>query len=387
MSVRSSAEIEQISAVTILNISSYLRGLGWQSEDVPGGSLWVLEQEAGGAQLFVPQSERMRGYVGVLSDAVDVLCDVEGRGRDLILQSLAFASSDVQFISSRSSTESGTTPINDGADLYSNLRAWVLSSAVSVAGSKPYAIQPARKPQRALDFLRHVKLGPSRSGSYIASVIVPVPPSIPSETLDLEHPALIRRDEPFARRVSLSLQSATETAFGVSNRVIRGQGDFDDFRGAVEIGLSSNFCAALAGLAGEDEFDFSIDFTWSSARPAEKRPPVEFTRDHVTVLHEAAEMLRETEPQEDVQLVGNVVRLHREGNFGAGEVSILGAVEGDATERACRAWLSLADEDYTKATSAHREGNLVTVRGNLQRRGNRTDLTEVRDFEVLPDRG
>lgn len=72
-------------------------------------------------------------------------------------------------------------------------------------------------------------------------------------------------------------------------------------------------------------------------------------------------------------LVGNVVRLYREGSTASGEVSVAGTVEGE--DRLRRVWVELAGDDYETAVRAHRDMRLVSVRGDIVRRGSRSYLS------------
>ncbi len=96
-------------------------------------------------------------------------------------------------------------------------------------------------------------------------------------------------------------------------------------------------------------------------------------------------MLRETAPEEDIHLIGSVVRLHREGSIGPGEINILGVIEGDAQEKMVRVWLDLDEENYRLATIAHEQGATVSVRGTLVRHGNRSSMQGSHTFDVLPE--
>jgi len=99
-------------------------------------------------------------------------------------------------------------------------------------------------------------------------------------------------------------------------------------------------------------------------------------------LAAAAQELRERVAEEGVLVVGNVVRLHREGG-GPGEISIAGLIEGE--DRLRRIWTDLTDVDYQQAMIAHREMLSVSVRGDLMRRGTRLYLTNPNAFHLLRD--
>jgi hypothetical protein len=107
--------------------------------------------------------------------------------------------------------------------------------------------------------------------------------------------------------------------------------------------------------------------------------PVRFRRDHLPVLKEAAVELRARTPEEDVVVIGKVVRLHREAG-GAGEITLVGRVDDQEPLR--RIWLDLPTDDYATAMRAHQEMREVSVAGNLVRRGTRYVLAQPAGFRI-----
>jgi hypothetical protein len=101
-------------------------------------------------------------------------------------------------------------------------------------------------------------------------------------------------------------------------------------------------------------------------------------------LQSVAQELRVSVPEEDARLRGNIVRLHREGNLGAGEVTIAGIVTGDVVEQMRRVSVSLSEPDSERPIRAHETFADVEIVGSLQPRRTRTHLREARDFEVHP---
>jgi hypothetical protein len=101
------------------------------------------------------------------------------------------------------------------------------------------------------------------------------------------------------------------------------------------------------------------------------------------VLESAAAELRARSAEEDSVVTGNVVRLYRESSGGAGEVSVAGTVDNE--DRLRRIWVELDGDDYETAVRAHAEMRLVSVHGDIVRRGNRSYLSRPSKFRILPD--
>lgn len=361
-------------------ISLYLTSRGWAAHEEVGGTLWTAHDES--YEVFVPRHREMRGYASHIRTMLSTLSASEERSATQISLEISVSDADVQYVRTDPNAESGTTPIDQGVKAFESLRQWVLSGAVSASTDQVRLVQPARKPAIALDFMRSVRLGPTFEGSYILTVYIPVPPRIGQTEIEVDHPQVRLLSQPFQRRVSLKLREATSAAMSAADDVIQRRVGIDAFTQRAEKGVNANLCEALAGFASPEGGSASIDFSWALSRPVEPAEPIELNRDQVSVLREAAQELRAAAPEEDVTVVGAVVRLHREGTLAAGEISIAGIVEGGTNDRLRRIWLDLAEEDYSLATRAHGSGATVSVTGNLVKRGNRYVLQNPGRFTV-----
>ncbi|WP_147409103.1 hypothetical protein [Kitasatospora xanthocidica] len=314
---------------------------------------------------------------------LETLAAVEERNLNQIVVEIARSDADVQYVRTRPSGDSGTTPIEDGVKAFESLHQWVLVNAVSASSDRHRLVQPSRKPAQALDFMRSVRLGPTLEGSYILTVYIPIPPLIGQMTL--ETAGFPEIEQPFERRVSLSLRESTAQAVAAADEVIRLGRGMESFTERVGNGVNANLCEALSGLSAGSSEPVDIEFSWALSRPMEPTRPIVVTSNHTAVLREAAQELRAQTPAEDVRVVGAVVRLHREGSMGPGEVSIAGIVEGDLNDKLRRVWFDLPEDSYGIATQAHERGTTVSVTGTLVRRGNRYVLQHPSDFYVIPD--
>jgi hypothetical protein len=273
----------------------------------------------------------------------------------------------------------GMIGLDDGVQAFESVRNLVIAAAYTVSADRPRAVQPARKSAEVLKLLREVRIGPSSEGSFVLSVHTPVPPRLTSFQVSGVEPA-----EPFERRVSLRLYDAVRAARRAADDALVDAHGLDSFTDAVPAGVSANLCEALVGLGGDAGHPFELSLRLAPSRPLRARDgltAVRFRRDHLPVLASAADELRERVAEEGVVVVGNVVRLHREGT-GSGEITIAGTVDGG--ERLRRVWVSLTEPDYAAATRAHQEMVVVSVRGDLVRRGTRLYLTDPAAFRATP---
>ncbi|BCY05692.1 hypothetical protein [Actinoplanes sp. L3-i22] len=382
---------DALAARSPTELAMYLRANGWVTRDRAGSSVhWVKPVGDEEFEVHQPQESTLRDYPLRVRDLLAVLAAAEERSELEILGDITSVSMDVHAVRAFPSDSSpGMIGLDDGVQAYESLRNLVLAAAYVAATDQPRAVQPARKPADVLGFLREVRIGVPAEGSFIFSVHTPVPPRLSSPQasfFDEDMADALEPAEPFERRVSLALFDAVRAAYSAANDALASVHGLDAFTEAVPLGVSANLCEALVGLGGAAGHPFDFTSRLAPSRPLRARvfPPIRFRRDHLPVLASAAQELRELVADEGVLLVGNVVRLHREGT-GAGEISIAGTIEGD--DRLRRVWMRLDEEDYSRATDAHQQMRLVSVRGDLVRRGTRHYLTNPSGFHFVRDPG
>ncbi len=362
------------------NIISYLQSKGWigePREDVARFTLNVLEDEF---ELLVPLSASARDYPARVRDIVRTLSTVEDRSELDIVRDLSTVGMDVSYVETFPVGPAGTAPLEDAVGAIQGLRDLVLGAATSVLSDKPRAVQPTRKPTAATELMHSVRVGPSIEGSYVLSAQLPVPPLLPSHAAERLFAAEL---EPLARRVTVMLHDALKEARDAAVQAQIGMDGFRGFTERVAKGVTANLCEALVSLGGKEGNPFRIRFAWALNRPMPRvSPAIEFGGDLLPVLASAAEELRARGVEDDVAVVGDVVRLHREGS-GSGEVSVAGSIEGDDLGRLYRVWFELPANEYELAVRAHEQSATVVVRGDLIRVGNRYQLKNAHNFEVL----
>ncbi len=372
---------ETLTALRPLDIATYLRFHGWRPADGETSSRairWLLQAEDE-YEIFLPLDRAFRDFPLRISEALKVLSVAEERSELEVLHDLTIAAVDVVRVRAQArGAEDSSLPIEDGVALVEQARNMMLAAACSAVEPRPQ--YPTRKPTRAVEYLRNVRLGQTEQGSYIVTLISPVPPQLaPHEAgrlfADLE--------EPFERKVVRTLQSGLQTTKRAAASVATQADGIEVFWRGVEQGISANLCEALAEMSGETRRGVTISFAWSLTRPApEDLFSIRFDDDAVPIISEAARVLREASPQPDVTLTGSVYRLERTGEeAGPGRISVLGVVDGEVR----RVTLDLGPGDYDSAITAHRDGRLVSARGDLVREGRGFVLASPRDFRLLAE--
>jgi hypothetical protein len=374
------ADSDTLMAVRPLDVAAYLRFHGWRPVDgeSPGRAVrWLLQAEEE-YELLLPLDRAFRDFSLRLSEALKVLSAAEERSELEVLRDLTIAAVDVVRIRTQSHGSEDAIPIQHGVALVEQSRNMMLAAACSAVEPRPQ--YPTRKPTRAVEYLHNLRLGQTERGSYVVTLISPVPPQL---TADEEGRLFADIEEPFERRVVRTLASGLQSTKRAAASVATRADGIEVFWRGVEQGISANLCEALAEMSGEAQRGVTIRFAWSLTRPApEALFAVAFDDDAVPIISEAARVLREASPQLDVTLTGSVYRLERAGEeAGPGRISVLGVVDGEVR----RATLDLGPDDYDIAITAHRDGRIVSVSGDLVREGRGFVLATPRDFRLLPE--
>jgi hypothetical protein len=368
------------------NVRLYLRLHGWTRAPGRQGEpdIWILPADTGNYEVIAPSSHLTLDYARRIAELLRTLSIVESRSELEILRDLVTLTFDIQQIHSEHGGPPGTAPLRDAADAFAAAHSMLAAAWTSF--EEPRLVLPTRRPPRAADLMRRVLTGPATEGSYVISIWVPVPSRLrPDEDGVLFEPEELLQEEPYERSATRFLNRALEATHTAAQQALDGDIGIEAFTQRENQGVSANLCESLVNLAGQDGTTFDVHFSWALERPvSELSSVVRFSTETIPVLREAARTLRFWIPEENVRITGNVVRLHRESNYGAGEVSIAGVVSSDTVGQIRRVSVSLAEEDYQKAIAAHETYTEVEVVGSLTQRGNRTYLNNPTDFQVRP---
>jgi len=370
---------ETLESLKPLEIVSYLRSTGWTARRVlpERYSEWTRRNGDDDYQVVVPLA-RFDDFALRMGELLSTLEVAEARSQIQILTDLSFSNADIVRISSDvAETADGTIPIQDAVTLVQRARDAVLAAACSAI--EPRAYFAPRKFDRALEYVRKVKMGQTERGSYTVTVVSKVspvlqPPELPAG--DAEEPYERRVIKTFGTGLAKIRAAATQAA---------ATGRLDAFEEGIASGISANLCNALVGMIEDREFVRGLDFgfSWSRTRPLvqEAIPQHVFiSPDSFPVIEEAGRRLREISPQEEFELVGIVVKLDRGIEERVGRVTVLGFIE----DRPHNIRLELSGDDYSTAVTAHDERKLIQARGDLFKEGRSYVLKDPRGIRIIP---
>jgi hypothetical protein len=267
--------------------------------------------------------------------------------------------------------------LEDGVRLVENTREMILSAACAALEKR--AVYAKRKPQMAMDYLKHVQLGQTERGSFILTVLSPVKPELrPVQTSLLPQ---VEPDDPYERKVIKTLFESLD-ALNMAARSAVLKSDMEPFQRAVANGVSANLCDALVGLSSVSSSErVEMQVSWARIRPIAAPPHtrVIFESDTIPFIAEAARVFREVAPIEDAELAGFVVGTGREVNEIQGDITLDALVDGSMH----RVSITLSPEDYSLALRAHDERKVVTCVGELIKQGRGYRLRNPRQLQML----
>lgn len=370
VTVRDSQTLELIQPEAL---GKYLAAREW-SNLRPFGEFGTIYKRTKGArkyELLVPLTREIEDFPERVFDILRTLEVVEERSQIEILSDLTSILADVVRIR-RSEAVDGTLPLEDGASLFTS--AFEMVKAAACTAVDPRFYYQGNKPSQVTEYLRKARLGQSERGSYVLTVISPLPPPA-------EQAALFGMQDPFERKVTRLIADGLEATVEASEYALR-TAKTDHFRESMRDGISANLLDAAVGLMGISYRSVGVNFAWSPELPIDKDPSrtIILESDYVPVIQEASKLLKLQAPQPKVQITGAVIGLHRDQGAEMGRTKLLAFVNGKT--RIVN--LELSSEFYDLAITAHREERPVICEGELGKIGRATVLTKVTSFNVAP---
>jgi hypothetical protein len=279
----------------------------------------------------------------------------------------------------------GTILIDPGLSALTHSRHLLFAAACWAAAPRP--VYYSRKPAKAQDYMRSVRLAPPEKGSFVLVIDSPVgnevapgvfaPPPVANHLPGIE-PA---NEEPYPRLVILTLARSVQAAQSAVNEAVTvGSNEVAPFLQRTPQGITANLCDALAGLVRETgAMAVELNIDWHPFRPVppELKRPSRFTTGAADRLSAASRILRQRNPEEQYLLVGRVIALRRDLGDVTGEITV-----ETADRRHIR--VELADPQYGQAVDAHNHDQTVRCTGVRRSKGRLTYLEEPTHFTVDP---
>ena len=373
--IRNARESLGLSSVTLRSLNAYLVSHGWRQMEPYGDSGFVFGLENETLEVLVP-AEVLSDYQRRIEEILETLSDVEERDSLSILRDVSMSEYDLVRVRLPAPASAGSVPISHGVSLFQESRNLMLAAACSA--SRPQRAYRAGRNQEANDYMNTVRFGQTEMGSFIASILSPVPPNLVGQA-NL-NPGL--PPEPFARRVTRKLVSGLRSAKNAVTMADHG-GDISAFERNVPQGVSANLCEAIANLLDvETRQSIDVSVSWSLVRePPEGRAQIVFNSPDTPVLREASRILKDRQDRPNERFDGYVSALARGQTQRTGRVTLKAVVDGAISS----VRVDFAPSDYSRIVEAHSERKAISLEGDLRREGQRWVLDNPRDLEVQID--
>jgi hypothetical protein len=363
----------------------YLTGRGWLVDpDGPHPKALAFRHPQSKVEILLPMERSLGDYLLRMADVVVALSRVEDRPVQEVLNDLSMPPGDVfRFRIAGSVAALGQLPLEEGIKLLQGGRDLLWSSAVSLR--HPAALYPPRADRKVNAFLKECRLSQTERGSFIATILAPVPPVIDTQMTFIKDETGTE-SEPFARQVTARLMSS----LGLVSDAIRSNSPGRILEG-VSQGVSANLCEALVAMKPPgDESRLDVRVTWAPSRP--KLPPgipqaVSFPQEDFAIVEEAGRQLRTRAHAQRERYVGPVLSVQRALKSLFGNVAgrmVLATEIGGAPGRVR---VDLEQHDFGRACDSLRDGHRVGVTGIIRHevKVREYELSEPRDFELVND--
>jgi hypothetical protein len=377
---------EQIEALRPGNVRLYLASRGWATGEI-GPSQRAVEftnPAYPGVELLLPMKRELGDFTLRMADVVAGLSAVERRPASEILSELLGAPGDVVRLRMVArDTALGNLPLDEGLQFLRGGRDMLLAAAFSTL--RPRTLHPFKMPREVKAFLRSCRLGQTERGSFVATIITPVPPEL-QKLMEFDDPAVRMKLEPYPRRVTMTLMST----LGFVSSSIK-EGDPARILEGVDQGVSANLCEALKEMRPPgDQSHLDISVSWARNRgqvPQSVPQSVSFPQDSFPIIEEAARELRVRAFARRTTYRGKLIGtelVHRPFvTEPVGRIIMVGEVAGETS----RLKVDLTPEDFARACAALPGGKQVRVTGVIRNdvKTRIYELSDPQDFEVIED--
>lgn len=364
-----------LAAISPAALRAYVLFEGWEDTGQIGKySQAYKNQHFPTFELVLPVEPEVADYSSAVLNVIHTLSVVEERSELSIYNDLIHADRDVVRLRAPKADEDGSIGIDSGVEIVQHARD-MLASAVCAA-LEPRRAYHVGKNHAAEDFMKRVRLGQTEHGSYVVTLLTPVPPLLTSNTQPNFWPEL--EVEPFDRKVTRVLTQALHSIREAVVASNRGSGILA-FNNVVQKGVSANLCEAIASIVEQTE-SVDVSVTWARTRPAPQvRDHSSFSRADGEILREAARIFRSLEPRYDERLIGYVTRLARPEDEWDGHITLKTLIDGKVRSLSA----NLDQNQYLLAVDAHKKQMPIALIGNIEPEGHRLKLTDVREVQFF----
>lgn len=365
------------------DVKLYLASRGWVATPYgsAGTGLRFTHSRFPEVDLLLPLKRDLRDYTERMSDLVVSLGAIEDRPVGDVLNDLTGPSADIlRFRLSADVATLGSLPLDEGIQFLRGGHDLLLAAAFSA--HRPHALHPTQAVKPVKEFMESCRLGQTERGSFVATVLLPVPPEVGPPLL----PFGDDEAEPFPKRVSTRLMSS----LGLISTAID-SGETGRILDAVPDGVSANLCEALTTMKPPgDQGNLEIGMSWARTRarlPKNVPATVSFPQESFAIIQEAGRKLRTRALPKRERFTGKVIGLQEALRSLFEDVAGRITIATEVDDLRARVKVELKTEDFRKACDALRDKKRVAITGVIRQdvRAREYELSDPSEFEVLTE--
>lgn len=370
--MRSRDIANMLARTNLYDLRSYLDRSGWIRVPIknPKWTIFRLASEQLPVEIILPAQDHYSDASPRISEAINTISQIEGRTPEEVCANVIGTNSDSLLIRLQIPNNRAYIPVDDALRHVKAIRNLVLYAACSEVEAKPYYEAPLPGAELITENFNFCHTFQGSFGFEVSSTIAK-----PLQVDDFFTPPKTRLViERLARGMQI-LDAAIELE--QPELLIR----------AYESALNARMCDAIAEISLDGAIEFNFGIEWASCVPP--AADVQVFHDmsiggrQVSMLKFVSEQLKIVPPSPDV-VQGPVINLHcvsnpvedasrrtvalkvRHGNHGTIEVK-----------------LTLGQEEYLLAISAHTKGKQLLAKGQLQRRGSAWSVEAITSIAVV----
>lgn len=358
--------------VTLYDLRSYLERSGWRRTTTSSGKWQVfrLEQDAQNPlELVLPSGDRFTDIQQRISQAISSIAQIQDRTTADVCGDVVGTNADSLMMRLHISDDGVSIPVTNASRQVKAIRNLLLFGACSELEQRPYFEQPISGSFPLIENFQFCHTFRGSFGFEISSTVAK-----PKQIDDLFTPPIQRR---ILERLARGLKLLNESVRHDDPTLL-----IESYAQA----LNAKMCDALTEFGRDGENLFDVEISWaSSVAPNEEVSSFQkqfISEHHLSMLKHVSERLKIVEPIAE-RIFGQVVNLHCASNPVDGHakrtvaVKINHQVHGPIEVR-----MTLGPDSYLQAIEAHSKGQLLSVTGQLQRKGNSWTLDSITNIEV-----
>lgn len=367
------------------HITSYLKSEGW--ELVSDNERWYVFEgcediDGEPFEIVLPKNINAPDYRTYVQHTVKILSSLTDKAPQTIADDILLYDRDILMIRILENVDTTSIPIHLAAKQIPALKQ-LIAYAASLEqddenAKKPYFIQTA---PTAGEMVKHYRFGHTFFGSFGYRIESPIKGNVhfQRDMFQDESTAILPLERRIMERIIKGL-AATEEAVKLR--------DVKPLINGWDKGFNANMCDAILKMSDEQKEPIEYRIKWSNkihvSNDLKHVKRVYIQKRHFEYLETASKQLKEQAP-ESVTIEGRIIDLHSSDD----------PKSEDAKDRSITVqWyqrqgrprnvrITLQKDNYIKAIQAHGDWKIISVNGNLQRKGSKWQLSEPREFKIL----